>query len=93
MPKLPPNEIGFALCRLPKGGRRKFARGPLAVGTPDSVTVPTVCPAGRFAGMFHTHPGGVARPSGMDVREARRVGAQGICIASDSALRCYRVRG
>lgn len=84
------NEIGFTLCRTPRG---QIVRGPMATGTPTRVQIPVACPSGTaFFGLFHTHPGGVARPSAQDIASAQRVGAEVICVASDTELRCFGVK-
>lgn len=82
------NEVGWALCRTPEG---RLLSGPLAEGTPMSVNIPVGCPGGsRLAGLFHTHPAGVAFPSDTDIRSAKAVGAGSLCIDADGQLACYR---
>ena len=86
--KIPKNEIGYALCRVRKSGR--LVRGPVAEGTPTRVDIPIQCPPGSdFEVMVHTHPGGRAEPSALDRRTAERFGANAICIASDTELKCH----
>ena len=83
------NEVGAAICRLPSGG---IVFGPKAEGTPMSVSVPIQCPPGSsFAGIWHTHPGGVAVPSKQDLRSGRSVGAKRLCITvpETGETRCY----
>ena len=87
--RLPRNEVGFALCRMPTG---KLATGPVSSGTPTRVDIAASCPpGGTLVGLFHTHPGGIAYPSAMDVRAAKKVRAPNLCILSDSQLGCYKV--
>ena len=84
------NEIGYTLCRT-QGG--KLMRGPIAEGSSSAVRVRMACPPGtQLEGLFHTHPGGVARPSAVDMATARRVGAKIMCIDADGELRCFRPR-
>lgn len=84
------NEVGYSLCETPGGQLR---RGAQAEGTPTRVTVPLGCPHGsQFIGIFHTHPGGSARPSAIDLREAHRVGAKVLCIRNDHEVKCWRLR-
>lgn len=88
--RIPRNEVGFAMCRVRKTGR--LVRGPVATGTPTRVDIPIQCPPGSdFEVMVHTHPGGVAEPSALDMRTAQRFGATASCIASDSELKCHPV--
>jgi len=87
--RLPPNEYGFSLCRTPAG---KLVNGPVASGTPNSVNIPVSCPAGsRFIGLDHSHPGGVAVPSSIDIASAKKVGARVLCIQSDTETRCHKM--
>lgn len=66
------NELGFMGCRPKSGGA--LVAGPVAHGTPTSVTIPVNCPmATQPVVIYHTHPGGVAFPSATDVRSARAV--------------------
>ncbi len=86
------NEIGFSLCRYPSG---QLTHGPVVSGTPTSVNIPVACPPGaRFEGLFHTHPGGVAYPSNTDIRSARKVRAEHLCIAvpDTGEMRCFRFK-
>jgi len=87
MPKK--NEIGAAICRYENG---KLVYGPFSEGTHTRVDVKIACPKGsRFHGIFHTHPGGVAYPSDVDVASGKRVGAKVLCINSDTERRCFNV--
>ena len=71
-------EHGFTICQDAHGN---FVRGPEAVGTHMSVGIEVKCPAGyRPTGLFHTHPGGETEPSPTDVRSARRLGINHLCI-------------
>ncbi len=84
------NEIGYSLCRAPSG---RLVRGPMAEGTPTRVQIPVACPPGTtFEYLFHTHPGGVAYPSNMDIKSGIRVGAKGLCIDADGDRQCYLLR-
>ena len=84
------NEKGFSVCEFADGG---LTHGPVAHGTPTSVQIPIACPPGsRFRGMHHTHPGGIAQPSATDIRSARRVGADVLCIDADGDFACFQVR-
>ena len=86
-----PNEVGFPICRRMDGS---FTRGDASEGTPVAVSVSTECPPdSELAGIFHTHPGGVAMPSQKDVSEARRVGAEHVCIGvpDKGHLSCFNV--
>ncbi len=88
--KIPKNEIGFAMCRVRK--TRQLVRGPVASGSPTRVDIPIKCPPGSdFEVMVHTHPGGRAEPSSLDMRTAQRFGAKASCIASDTELKCHPV--
>ena len=89
--RLPANEYGYAMCRTPDG---RIVQGPVARGTPNSVTIPISCPRGStFIGLFHTHPQGVSQPSGQDVRSGVEVAAQILCIRSEAeGLRCWQPR-
>ena len=88
--RIPKDEIGFALCRVQKTGR--LVRGPVAQGTPTSVDIPIKCPPGSdFEVMVHTHPGGSAEPSALDIRTGQRFRAKSLCIASDTELKCHPV--
>ena len=84
------NEIGYTLCEIPGGG---MTRGPMAEGTPVSVDIPVSCPAGStLKGLYHTHPGGVAYPSPTDIRSAKQVKADILCVkVPGGALNCYKV--
>ena len=88
--KLPVNEFGFVGCRAPNGG---LIRGPVATGTPNSVSIPIDCPTGTvFELLFHSHPGGVSFPSRQDMESAVRVGAKTLCIVSErDGLKCFRI--
>lgn len=89
--RLPPNETGFAICRTPTG---RLVNGPVSTGSPTRVDIHVACPPGsRFEGLFHTHPGGVAQPSPMDIAAARQTGAAHQCILSDSEMRCFPTVG
>lgn len=88
------NEVGFSICRVRATG--KLTNGPVATGTPMRVDIPVECPPdARFEGLYHTHPGGVAMPSAMDVRSAKQVGARVLCIQvpETGEMACYTVRG
>lgn len=81
------NEIGASICKKPNG---KFTFGPWAEGTPTSVNVPVACPKGSaFAGIYHTHPGGVPLPSQTDLRSGIKVGADVLCINADGVVQCF----
>lgn len=83
------NEMGFVYCRTAVG---QLVRGPMAEGTRNSVTIDTSCPPGTsLEGFFHTHPGGVNKPSHQDVRAAQASGVKNICIDADGRMQCYRV--
>lgn len=87
--RLPPVEIGFAMCKTPQGG---LVAGPMSSGTHNRVEIPVSCPIGsRFTGLYHTHPGGVALPSRTDLDSARKVGAKALCISSDTETRCQKM--
>lgn len=88
------NEVGFSICRVKATG--KLVNGPVATGTPMRVDIPVQCPPdSRFEGLYHTHPGGIAMPSAMDVRSAKQVGARVLCIQvpETGEMACYTVRG
>ena len=86
----PRNEVGFAICETASG---ELKSGPVVEGGPASVSIPVACPAGSHAvALFHTHPGGVARPSNQDIRAAQQAGLQKQCIQSDTRLACFRIR-
>lgn len=88
--QVPPNEIGFVLCKTQAG---KLTHGPVRMGTPNSVTYPIACPSGSaFIGSVHTHPGGVAKPSPQDIRGHVQVGAKVMCIKNDHEMKCFRVK-
>ena len=88
--RIPKDEIGFALCRVRETGR--LVRGPVAQGTPTRVDIPIKCPPGSdFEVMVHTHPGGSAEPSALDIRTGQRFSAKSLCIASDTELKCHPV--
>jgi len=71
-------EHGFTICQDAHGD---FVKGPEAVGTHLSVSIDVKCPAGyRPTGLFHTHPGGKAEPSPTDIRSARRLRINHLCI-------------
>jgi len=71
-------EHGFTICQDAQGN---FAKGPEAVGNHMSVGIDVKCPAGyRPTGLFHTHPGGKAEPSPTDIRSARRLRINHLCI-------------
>jgi len=91
MANLPPNEFGFAIYARPDGS---LLAGPLATGTPMSVSIPIVNPppGTRLAGLFHSHPRGVAYPSNQDLQSAQQVQAPVLCIADDAQMRCFRMR-
>lgn len=84
------NEIGASICGGPQG---QVVFGPWSEGTPMNVSVEISCPPGMdFLGIYHTHPGGVAMPSQLDVKSGLEVGAKYLCISADGDLRCYRKR-
>lgn len=86
-----PNEIGFALCKLPSG---KLTHGPIAQGTPISVGIPVQCPSGSsLYGLFHSHPGGVPYPSQQDVKSQRAASAKFSCIDADGRIKCFKLKG
>lgn len=94
--RIPANEIGFSLCRTPRG---KIVTGPVFSGSPTRVDIAVQCPPGsRFVGLMHTHPklsdgrGGIAQLSATDVRSALRVNAQVSCVGTEKALRCFGVK-
>jgi hypothetical protein len=71
-------EHGFTICQDAHGD---FVKGPEAVGTHLSVSIDVKCPAGyRPTGLFHTHPGGETDPSPTDIKSARRLGINHLCI-------------
>lgn len=83
------NEIGFSICRAPDD---MLVSGPVAVGTPNRVNIPIACPPdAEFIGLFHTHPGGVAKPSQLDEQSAADHNAKVMCIEADGILRCFPV--
>lgn len=91
---MPKNEWGFAMCRTPAGQLRA---GPVAHGTPNNVTIDVKCgPGESVAGLFHTHPGGVAEPSQLDLQSALKLKNAGrgnvLCIDADGDLKCFRVK-
>ena len=88
--KLPKNEFGFTLCRYQNG---QLTRGPVATGDPMSVNIPVSCPPhSKLAGLYHTHPGGIAKPSDTDIRSAKKVGAEVLCISDDRQTVCHIVK-
>ena len=94
--RIPPNELGFSLCRTRQG---RIVSGPVASGSPTRVDIRVECPPGSsFFGLFHTHPklpsgqGGIAKLSDMDTFSAQRVRAKVSCVATEGALRCFRVK-
>lgn len=88
---IPRNEVGNTICLLPSGD---LTRGPMVMGTPNRVQIPITCPQGsEFFGLFHTHPGGRAEPSPMDLKSAEQYGAKVSCITNDSTTRCFKVTG
>ena len=88
---LDPDEIGFSMCERSDGS---LTHGPVARGTPTSVSIPVSCPPGTvFVGLGHTHPRGVAFPSQQDIRSARQTGARNLCIRSDDRTACFQVSG
>tara|TARA_Y100000310_G_scaffold204991_1_gene205284 strand:- start:386 stop:748 length:363 start_codon:yes stop_codon:yes gene_type:complete len=83
-------EVGFTLCRTPQGG---LTRGRVARGTRTSVNIPLGCPPGaKLEGFFHTHPGGVAVPSDLDFKAARKARVSVLCVQNDSQLSCFRLK-
>jgi proteasome lid subunit RPN8/RPN11 len=71
-------EHGYAICQDAHGNTVK---GPEAAGTRISVGIEVNCPVGyRATGLFHTHPGGDTEPSPTDIRSARRLGINHLCI-------------
>ncbi len=85
-------ECGFVVCR--KG--RKYAKGPVACGTPNRVEVPISCPPGYTPiAVVHNHPSGSPYPSIVDVKNLRKVGIPISCIIQgrfDSGrVKCYRI--
>ena len=94
--RIPANEMGFSLCRTPKG---RIVAGPVASGTPTRVDISVACPPGsRFVGLMHTHPklpngqGGIPQLSATDRQSALRVGAKVSCVGTEKALRCFGVK-
>ena len=88
---IPRNEVGFTLCQTPSGD---LTRGPVAMGTPLAVNIPLQCPVGsEMMGLDHTHAGGVAYPSSVDIKSAQRYGANVLCITNDTQTKCFKVRG
>ena len=86
-----PNEIGFSLCKMPNG---KLTHGPIATGTPVSVSIPVQCPSGSsLHGLFHSHPGGVPYPSQQDVKSQKLSGAAVSCIDADGKIKCFKIKG
>lgn len=87
-----PVERGFTGCAMPDG---RLAHGPIATGTPTSVSIPVACPPGgepQF--LWHSHPGGVAYPSKQDIKSTREVGLRDLCITvpEQGETRCFRLR-
>ena len=83
-----PNEIGASICGAPNG---QIAFGPWSEGTPTGVGVQIQCPPGMdFLGIYHTHPGGVAQPSALDIQTGLAVNAKHLCINADGDLQCWR---
>ena len=96
MARLPGREVGMALCRRPTG---EVVAGPVALGDAMSVRISLRCPAdSTFYGLLHTHPrlpngqGGIAKLSAQDIRDARRVGAEVACVATESNLNCFKIK-
>lgn len=87
------NEWGFPVCEYPNG---QLTHGRVTHGTPTSVQIDTgSCPTGtKFMGMAHSHPGGVAYPSDIDVNAMRRSGASKMCIVvpERDELACYTLK-
>ena len=86
------NEVGFAVCRFPNG---QLTTGPVSTGTPTRVNIETRCPPGtKFEAIYHTHPGGIAYPSDIDVNALRRSGAEKMCIEvpERGELACYSLK-
>lgn len=89
MGRLPRNELGFAVCELPNGD---LINGPVSWGTPTSVEIQLHCPTGsKFVGLGHTHPGGVAEPSDMDIASGFQSDSKALWIMSDTELRTFPI--
>ncbi|MCI0439847.1 MAG: Mov34/MPN/PAD-1 family protein [Chloroflexi bacterium] len=86
-------EIAATLCSDGRGGQ---IFGSQSQGRdPYQVTLNVSCPAGyRALSVIHTHPGGVAVPSVQDMREARRLGLEHICVGvpETGEVRCWKAR-
>ena len=83
-----PFEVALTVCRLKSG---QLVRGTEAKGrTPYSVQLRIGCPPGAVTtAIYHTHPGGKAEPSAVDILEARRLGIKHLCVENDFEMRCY----
>jgi len=81
-------EIGQTLCMGPDG----LKGGPLATGHYYGVTIPIQCPAGyKPIGTWHTHPGGIPKPSNEDWRMTRKHNLRYCCITvpDTGETRCF----
>mgnify|MGYP001574395402 FL=1 len=87
------NEWGWTMCE--KDGR--IVKGSEAVGHPTGVSLSVDCQpcGGKPVGLYHTHPLGSVTPSGLDIREMRRLGLPTLCIQvpETGETACYHVGG
>ncbi len=86
-------EIGAPLCRATDGGL--FAGKVFQGASNLRVAIPLECPPGsRVVGTIHTHPGGLARPSDADFREARRLRLAIMCVVvpETGESRCVQLK-
>ena len=84
------------LCKLPDGRfefRRSCGHGELEKfieGLPGGVYIPEdICKPGDIVGYIHSHPGYPARPSGEDVKWAKKTGQTLMCIDSPASRICW----
>lgn len=61
-------------------------------GQHSNVTVPIGCPPGyKAAGVWHTHPDGVAYPSNKDIASLRKARIPISCITNNITTKCYKI--
>ena len=85
-------ECGFVVCTNAQGQTHKGVR---TCGHRYGVKVETECPSGYTASLiYHTHPGGHAEPSSVDIREAKRLGIARLCIGvpQTGEVKCHDTR-
>lgn len=84
------NEFAFPICK--RGN--KISRGRTTTGTPNSVVVPlNSCPKGsKPIGVHHLHPSGSPRLSTQDIKEARRLKLDVMCVRAGRKVKCYRLK-